>query len=74
MSKSMKKYEVIFNNNGKDEIMLKTDDFQEAVNLTKSIAKNFHMKVYNPKMSSVLMCYVNKENSRIVKAIGLIEN
>lgn len=70
----MKKYEVIFNHNEKDEIMLETDDFQEAVNLTKSIAKNFNMKVYNPKLPSILMCYVKQNMSRIISAVGLMEN
>jgi hypothetical protein len=69
------KYEVVAYENDKDNLIYETDDFQEAILVTKSFANNNHLEVVSKiEVDNVLMFYKKTNESKIIKAVGLYEN
>ena len=69
------KYEVFSYENDKDNLIYETDDFQEAILVTKSFANNNDLKVASKiETDNVLMLYKKTNESKIIKAVGLYEN
>lgn len=69
------KYEIVAYENDKDNLIYETDDFQEAILVTKSFANNNNLKVVSKiEADNVLMFYKKTNGSKIIKAVGLYEN
>ena len=69
------KYEVVAYENDKDNLIYKTDDFQEAILVTKSFANKNNLKVVSKiEADNVLMLYKKTNGSKIIKAVCLYEN
>ena len=69
------KYKVIVCENDKDNLIYETDDFKEAILVTKSFANNNHLEVVSKiEEDNVLMLYKKTNGSKIIKAVCLYEN
>lgn len=69
------KYEVVDYENDKDNLIYETDDFKEAILVTKSFANNNNLEVASKiEADNVLMLYKKTNGSKIIEAVGLYEN
>lgn len=69
------KYEVFSYENDKDNLIYETDDFKEAILVTKNFANKNNLEVASKiEADNVLMFYKKTNGSKIIKAVGLYEN